>query len=197
MKIAYVDTETGGLNEYRHPLLSLGAVVDHMEFYAVIQPRFGTISEESKKFSGWPGSFAGDQQVDEETVMRGFLEWLEAGGITHLYAHNAQFDRRFIGAAVERSGMDSSKIPRFECTQSMARVLIDRGQLSCSGVSLNAVAKEIGIARTDEHHNALEDAKLCRSVHQSFLRRPPDNTPLLGTQNQQGSRPMQRRLTSL
>lgn len=178
MKIAYYDTETGGLNEYRNPLLSIGCVVDHTEFYGVINPKFGRITDEAKQKNGWPGSFQDSEWVDEETITRAFVEWLECGGITHLYAHNAAFDRRFLGAAVERSGLDSSKLPRHECTQSMARVLIDRGQLSSTGVSLNAVSKAYGVGKQGEIHNALEDAKLCRDIHRAMLRRPTDNTPL-------------------
>lgn len=181
MNLAFFDTETGGLNPHRNPLLSLGAVITGGDqFEASIQPADNLLIEpEAAQVNGWPWH---DRDLFlERDVVSSFLDWLKLNRIKFLVAHNAPFDYAFLLAAFSRSGLYVKELPRFICTMSLAHVLQLQGRINPSTLSLNNVARSLGIdIKRDAQHNALEDAQIVEAVYLAMTQAPKQQTASQG-----------------
>jgi DNA polymerase III epsilon subunit-like protein len=173
MNLAFFDTETGGLDPRRNPLLSIGAVVSGGDaFEAAIQPCPTLIIEkEAADVNGWPWT---DRELyPEKEVIQAFVDWHKSHKIKFLVAHNAPFDYAFLGAAISRSGLSVRDMPRFICTMSLAHVLQLQGRINPATLSLNNVAKALNLRITrGEHHGALEDATIVEQVYNAMVEPP-------------------------
>lgn len=173
MRLAFFDTETGGLNDTENALLSIGAVCGESQFEGYIQPDPRLkIDDEAAKVNGWPYAFADKEKYSEKEIMEAFLGWLATNGVTHYVAHNVAFDHGFVSQAAKRSGIwKRNCLPRALCTQSMAHALKNLGMLNCTSLSLDSVVKTLGIqSNRNSKHDALEDAILCEQVYNAMLR---------------------------
>ena len=162
MKLAFVDTETGGLDPLRNPLLSIGAVCEGSEFEASIDPDPNlVITPDAARVNGWPWR---DRELHEEKeVVPAFIGWVRSTGAKFLVAHNAPFDYGFLRAAASRYHL-ADALPRFICTMSIAVELKLTGNLNISGFSLNALANAYGVNANRDIHNALEDARIVEAI---------------------------------
>ena len=176
MRLAFVDVETGGLDPHQHALLSIGAVAEDTQFEAWLEVGPGlTVTPGAAAVNGWPKAWDGHRLVSERDAITGFLAWLDHNRIQLLVAHNAPFDcGRFLTAAASRSLMDVNRLPRALCTMSIAHACKQLGRINPTALSLNAVAKSLGLGQNrSQIHGALEDALLCEQVYNAMLRPPP------------------------
>jgi 3' exoribonuclease, RNase T-like len=208
MNFIFLDTETGGLDSKVHSLLSIAAVYGEItgtgltvlsEFAVQVLPETGTAVD--------PYALLGVQNLlwadlDEDLVETRLSEkdaltrlgrWLAtdtAEGVS-IFAHNAEFDRNFISAAVRRSGQASPYLrplvgrdTRWSCTRYLAEALIafkcmdlpkggtlPDGNAVKPGVSLDALCLHFGLeGREGDGHGALEDARLGAHVLEKLAR---------------------------
>lgn len=174
MNIAFVDTETGGLNPFQnHALLSIGLVCGQNQFEAYIEPDLTKVSidPEAAKVNGWPHAFVEFDKFPEREVMGEFLKFIENNQITHLAAHNCSFDYGFLLAAATRAGLYRKNIlPRMLCTQTMAHFAKSKGVLNTPSLALNSVLRTLGFPdNRNAEHSAIEDAILCESIYNALL----------------------------
>jgi len=205
----YVDTETGGTDERLYALTSIcvGAFTlrpdsepEVQALYLPIRPPQSLIITE--KAAQVQGKTVGQLYTtgEPESVQMGKLSyWLWNDGLIGLpvWAHNADFDRRFLSAACDRNypqwwkpnlnpadqpniavcalaGRDS----RWSCTRYLAEYLVQKGLLEqprkpdgTPSVSLDPLMERLGIpGRQGEGHDAHEDVKLGVAVLDALLR---------------------------
>lgn len=146
--IAVVDVETTGLSPWRHDRIIEIAIVlidptgeVHCEYETLVNPqrdigpsRIHHLSAGDVLKAPTFGQIAGD-----------VLELLASA--TVFAGHNVRFDHSFLAKEYERVGVSLPAIPLF-CTYQ----LFGRG-------TLTACCDELGIARDDEAHRALADAR--------------------------------------
>jgi DNA polymerase III epsilon subunit-like protein len=169
MKYIYVDTETGGLNPFLHPLLSIGWFVPDTNLSGTVyltpeDP--SAITPEAAKKNGWPLSMAG-KDIPPADALQQFIGVIQAHKPEYLVAHNAPFDYSFLTVALGK--YLNSSLPRFLCTMSMAEALRNIGGLPVSSLSLNSILKELDIEHVrSDTHDASQDAMLTHKAHQGI-----------------------------
>jgi DNA polymerase-3 subunit epsilon len=184
-RILFVDVETTGFfGEDR--VVSLGAIelgTVNMPEYAL---RFGQFifnpgipsHPKARKVHGYSDYVLSCQETFEE-AMPNFRPLFD--GANFIVAHNADFDSRFICREFRMAGAPLRDDVRWLCTMEECRDLFGRGK-----ASLGAVIKRMGVKRSLDHHNALEDAWLALLVW-LWLRNlpmvPPDFLPCGGPPN--------------
>lgn len=180
MKFIALDFETGGLDPQRHGAVSLGLavfdgadVVDSREW--IIAPptnKSGKVSVEydinALAINGvtWAQIKSG---TSEAQTLSQAIQFAELHNVRDalIVSHNAAFDAAFLSQMVFRCG--SWNYGKFEafpeplrgpwaCTRRMATVL------DLPDNKLDTVCAHFGLARTGEHHGAMEDAVLCGKV---------------------------------
>ena len=88
-------------------------------------------------------------------------EFLEFVGDSKLIAHNANFDKAFINAELEKSGFPTFSDDRFIDTLQMARE-----KFPGSPASLDALCKRYGISLSSrDKHGAIVDSELLAEVY--------------------------------
>ncbi|MEI6871482.1 MAG: 3'-5' exonuclease [Verrucomicrobiota bacterium] len=173
MKIAFIDTETGGLDPLTNPILEIGAVFEDSEFEACLNVPHGLlITAEAARVNGWPQSYDGRPSVCERDAITGLLAWFDHHSISHICAHNAPFDYSFLKAAASRSLLDVKRIPRTLCTMSIAHACKAVGRIDPITLSLNSVSASLGLPKRSNVHGALEDAKRCEEIYNLMINPP-------------------------
>lgn len=167
-----IDCETGGLLPGYHALLQLAAVPswESEPFNVWIWPDSHEIDPESLPISGYsPEAWREKKAVRLATALEMFREWLEKAPVEPWklapLSHNAGFDRGFLDAAFRFVGRRSPLGHRWRCSQATLAFLQDADLLPAGSVSLDALAGLCGLQRTNEAHDALEDARLCMAAY--------------------------------
>ena len=202
-----IDTETGGLETEGVALTSIGAIALRLEngrllplegdekireLELAIRPDPGLrLTDKALEVQGLTRAevMEGEGRIPESVALARLAQWLiEAGfegGAWPLWAHNAEFDRGQLGAAIRRSvprsspcvphqllrnlcGRDSTwACTRYEAQNAVALRCMDRpkgdgGDIG-PGFTLNACCHHFGISLESRQagHGALVDAKLC------------------------------------
>lgn len=181
--IAFLDTETGGLNPHTDALLEVGFLVPEnpkLSFSAVINPcPTLQITDRSKLVNGWPKAYEGRERLEESTVLLLLHRRIAESGVKLLVCHNAPFDISFLKAAAQRSrpaferepDSPTFTLPRTLCTMAMGHALNLMGAFSedrpCP--SLDFLLAELcpGFQRP-KTHNALDDARSTEAVYNSM-----------------------------
>ena len=179
---AILDTETGGLYPYRHPMCSIGIVSPAGETYhAIIQPVPG-MSYDSKalEVNGFTLEDLRRDGIPERDAMAGAMNFLiEKCPDAFIAGLNIQFDMNFVSAAIKRVGGDVAddffkRVHKrtFEL-QTLAIAAHDAGLISLPddpkrpGVpqtNLNAVLSSLGMSRDSETHFVVEDCLKTRDA---------------------------------
>lgn len=168
-RLIVVDTETGGLRADRHALLSIAAVdsAGGEAFHSLIRPSADwLIDEEALKVNGLSLDFLREAGRAEVVVMNEFVAWMKARKGAIFAGANPGFDVAFLEAAAKRCGLEW-RAGRALDLRGAAWLAHERGiidlPLGKDGnprLSLDAIAASLGLSRSGEKHDALEDSLL-------------------------------------
>jgi DNA polymerase III alpha subunit (gram-positive type) len=167
------DTETGGLDPFRNPLLQIGCYAPNGDSLnvRVIPPVHLSITEQAKKVNGWPDSHKGYPVYDESAAIDQFQEFMARNKPQWILCHNAIFDIPFIREAIHRTNK-KVYIPKALCTMSFAKALEYVGGYNGPSYTLNDLIKEFAPEYNRPNtHDASEDAKATHLVFQGMLYR--------------------------
>lgn len=181
MRGIFLDCETGGFDPRTHALLSLGAVAFEVdtqgawvldEFALSVAPHKDTaVSEGALAVQGvsW-ASLEHSSRVEECEALLRFGSWLADFPGLSIFAHNAQFDRDFLTAAINRSASGNDILrplcgrhAPWCCTIAWANLLIAFKCMErpAKGLSLDSLAAHLQVqGRQAGGHDALEDARI-------------------------------------
>ncbi len=163
MREICLDTETTGLKpEEGHRVIEIGAVelVDKVptgrEYHVYINPE-RDVPAGAVEVHGLTAEFLADKPPFAE-IAEEFLSFVEDAT---LVIHNAEFDRRFLNAELERLGLPL--IPRERCVDTLA---IARAKFPGAPCSLDALCRRFAIDNSHRDlHGALIDAKILAEVY--------------------------------
>lgn len=168
-----LDTETGGLDPFRNPLLQIGCYAPDggVMNVRIIPPVQLTITEHAKKVNGWPESHKGYPVYDESFAMDQLKNFISQYNPQWILCHNAVFDMPFIREASHRTNKKLF-IPKALCTMSFAMAMRYCGGYSQPNFKLDSLIKEFApMYVRPETHDAAEDAKATHLVFQGMLER--------------------------
>lgn len=157
------DTETTGFDAWGEDRLTEIGCVEIIDllptgesFHTYLDPQ-RDIPEKVTEITGLTREFLNGKPLFEEQAQR-FLDFL---GDSQLVAHNADFDRGFINASLDRAGFKQIPVNRFTDTLQIARE-----KFPGSPASLDALCKrfDVSLASRDKH-GALIDAELLAEVY--------------------------------
>ncbi len=126
-------------------------------FHAYINPR-RSVPEKVIEITGLTTEFLSANGIYFEDAAQDFLDFI---GDSQLVAHNADFDRGFINAELERAGFAPIKTERFTDTLQIARE-----KFPGSPASLDALCKRFGVSLSArDKHGAIIDSELLAEVY--------------------------------
>lgn len=158
------DTETTGFDargDDRITEIGCIEIIDFIptgeSFHAYVNPR-RDVPEKVTEITGLTTEFLREKGVFFENTAQAFLDFV---GDSQLVAHNADFDRGFINAELERAGFDPIPSKRFTDTLRIARA-----KFPGSPASLDALCKrfDVSLAARDTH-GAIIDSELLAVVY--------------------------------
>jgi DNA polymerase III epsilon subunit-like protein len=167
--VVWFDTETGGFNPDRHPVIELGALITdplgqilHGEFHTLIAP-WCEVPKDAAAVNGYcPEDWAGAPSLRD--AMAAWRAWLPPGPFVSA-GYNVPFDLRFLHASFARA-----KVPMPEWSKDRAldvcTVAKQKLRGATAGHKLTTVAAHFGLDTTGAH-SAFADIRLTREV---FLR---------------------------
>jgi DNA polymerase III epsilon subunit-like protein len=174
-----VDTETGGLDAEKHALLSVAVVdsVDGEAFHAVIRPDRNLITDaQALEVNGFTMEYLDGHGVPERDAMGDLCLWLGSRRDGVLAGCNVPFDAAFLRAAFLRHETPWPLSHRMLDLRGPAWAAWEVGALELSQtklgqprLDLDAIAKACGLGRTNETHDALEDALLTLGCFQALI----------------------------
>lgn len=158
------DTETTGFNargDDRITEIGCVEIIDLLptgkHFHAYINPR-RSVPEKVVEITGLTTEFLIDNGIYFEDAAQDFLDFI---GDSPLVAHNADFDRGFINAELDRAGF--AEIPRKRFTDTLQ---IAREKFPGSPASLDALCKRFGVSLASRNkHGAIIDSELLAEVY--------------------------------
>lgn len=169
-----LDTETGGFNERKNPLLSVSLIrllpdLSPGETKTIyILPRPGTvISEEAAKINGYtPEKWAERGAVPLVNAMKDMFDWV--GSESTAVAHNAKFDKRFVDYNFNEARVPSCFHPRWLCTFEASKKFTASRQIKVDSHGLDSMVQLTGLYKVGhvrEIHEADEDALMCARLY--------------------------------
>lgn len=196
--IAFLDTETGGLNPHTDALLEIGLHLPHaphLDLSSVILPDPDlNITDGAKRVNGWPKAYEGRAKITEPEAILLLQRRLKEENVRVLVCHNAPFDTAFIKSAAHRARKlleeqpepKPFSLPRTLCTMSMGAAMNAMGAFSEDKQipSLDFLLKELCPGfRRPRPHTALDDAKATAEVYQAMLLALKGASAILNTFN--------------
>ena len=166
-----VDVETTGLDPKKYSIVSIGAVDfknSERQFYSECRVWDGAlVSEESLEINGLTKEEVRDPNKKPlEEIMNEFKKWVDESSDVTLAGQNPSFDRDFLNNSFRRIGIDFKFAARNVDLHSVAYYdHIKKGiaiphKNSHSDLSLDNIAKYVGLIEEPKPHNALTGAKL-------------------------------------
>lgn len=155
-----LDTETSGLNPHKDRLLSIAAVaVEHgcvhlSDIFDCVLQQCAPSANENIVIHGISGS----EQLDGEPPVSALLRFLEFAHKHPLVAFRADFDRRFIDAALQQHLGCASAGPWLDLADLMPALFPDEG-----ATQLDDWLLRFGITPA-RRHSALGDAAACAEL---------------------------------
>lgn len=168
-RLIVVDTETGGLRADRHALLSIAAVDSEggEAFHSLVRPSADwLVDEEALKVNGLSLDFLRDAGRAEVVVMNEFVKWMQARKGAVFAGANPSFDVAFLEAAAKRNGMEWRAGRTLDLRAAAWLAYETKGlelQMDKNDnpkLSLDSISQALGLSRSGEKHDALEDALL-------------------------------------
>lgn len=170
-RVVVFDTETTGRSpDYGDRIVEIGAVEmigfeTGRTFHAYLNPQ-RDVPDEVVRVHGLTGAFLADKPLFSAIVE----DLLAFFGDDPIVAHNAEFDRRFLNAELERLGRDPHPSNRYVDTLALARSKMPPGKR----LSLDALAREFRLDRMGFDlaerkgaggHGALLDARMLCEIY--------------------------------
>jgi DNA polymerase III epsilon subunit-like protein len=173
-----IDLETGGVDPRRHPILSISAVRvegDTVGTYffrsLVIPPEQAPIEAAAIKVNGYDPELWATSGFDLARALTMLQRWRKKGEIA--VAHNAGFDREFLRAAEEITGVKTYVPYKWVCTMAGLMWLDHAHDLRLADHKLDTLGSLCGFwpkGQRPEIHEGLSDAK-CAAYGFVWLRR--------------------------
>ncbi len=168
MREIVFDTETTGLDPFSGDrIVEIGAVelINHVptgkEYHQYINP-MRSMSEEVIKVHGLTEEFLSDKPTFEE-ICDDFLAFI--GSDSHLVAHNAPFDIKFLNCHLRELNK-----PTIADERVIDTVIIARKKFPGSRVNLDELCRRFGVDNSKRTvHGALLDAQLLADVYLELL----------------------------
>lgn len=163
-RIAFVDVETTGLKDDDRVVSFAGILlktpqlsenVFDLSFVHIICDPGKKSHPDAERVQGYSDWLLRHQEPFSENALV-VAELLKDADL--IVAHNAEFDVSFINRELLASGLPELNRPIF-CTMQACR------QKGFSKIGLNAVATQMGLARSQINHSALEDAWLAMLIY--------------------------------
>lgn len=180
MKLVFVDTETGGLDPRKNPLLEVAAVVyctveDRIvdTYTAKLDPRYGqvgadTLDPKAMLVNQITFNLEWAEDSLEMAVMLGqFLRFLDPYADAQFAGHNVEFDLRFLRHHSERCGLTLPLSHRVVDTQSLSHPWQLAGAVSST--SLDEMCRHFGIPRS-VRHRAMPDVLATLQLYRCVVR---------------------------
>ena len=164
-KLYAVDVETTGLDPATTSIVSIGAVdieTPERTFYMECLPWVGAlIHEGALKVNGFTIDQIMAFEKSEAEAIQAFFDWATEGGASPIMvAHNASFDKLFVGHAAVRANIKNPFSFRSVDIHSIVYMhLLRTGKEIPQKLSLNACLELLGFDREPDPHNALTGAK--------------------------------------
>lgn len=172
---AAVDVETTGLSPREHEVLSVAVVLagPSMEEVCsltmkILPSRLHAAQGEALVVSGFDEALWDREAVSKLTAAERLYEILRG---RKLVAHNLDFDRGFLAAAIRECGRGAPWGIGHVCTLKAAREARKLGKLASLSAALVDVAKALRIPLEREEgaaHDPLDDARAALGVARSF-----------------------------
>lgn len=171
-QLLVLDTETSGIDPYKHGLISIGAVDlanPKNQFYGECELRTDAeVSQEAIRINGFTEKEMRDSSKQSvKDLLENFYSWASKFKIKIIAGRTPLFDFNFLKTESEKAGL---KFPFHHRTIDLHSIHYAKCiELSCeiplkdkyfSGLDLEECLKFIGINYERKAHNALEDAKL-------------------------------------
>lgn len=158
------DTETTGFDakgDDRITEIGCVEIIDFLptgkQFHVYINPR-RMVPEKVTEITGLTQEFLIENGVFFEDAAQDFLNFI---GDSQLVAHNADFDRAFVNAELDRAGFTPIARTRFTDTLQIARE-----KFPGSPASLDALCKRFGVSLSSRNkHGAIIDSELLAEVY--------------------------------
>lgn len=174
-RVVIFDTETTGLSPANGDrIVEIGAV-EMIGFEVGASKHFylnpeRDVPEEVVRVHGLTGHFLADKPLFSSVCQ----ELLEFFGADTIVAHNAEFDRGFLNAELERCGLAPMPRERFVDTVEKARAKLRAGvRLSLDGLSkhyrLDQRGFDLGARKGAGGHGALLDAKMLAEIYVELM----------------------------
>lgn len=171
MQIAWIDTETGGLDPSTSALLSVAVVTSNgKSFEARIKAADGLVcTPEALAING----LNPEEGEAEAVVARKLAQFLATSNAHVLGGANCAFDVAFIRAMSARVHIDILGWPGKRAPVdilSIALYLRDMGKMMFEKANLNQVAACLNLSRSGAFHGAMEDTMLARDCYNAMLK---------------------------
>jgi DNA polymerase III epsilon subunit family exonuclease len=159
------DLETTGLDP-KDEIIEIGAILvnrdsdTHDTFQALVRPR-NKITEESIKYNGITQEMVEKDGGSLKIALAQFLKFVDGHP---LVAHNAEFDIKFLTAAVNKIQPGTQIKNRVFCSLEMARRAWRERKSEGKKYGLVDLAKDRGLS-TEGAHRALKDCKLTMIIY--------------------------------
>jgi DNA polymerase-3 subunit epsilon len=174
--VIVADTETGGLDPRKHPILTLSAIrcSDGANFNVKIAPEPGMVVEEDAlAVTGLDLTDIRVNGISERQAAEEFSRFVQGDHI--LAGCNFPFDQGFISAMYRRQKMDNPISHRCVDLQTAAFLAHEHGTINLPvryGVplmNLDAVSESFGLARAGHLHDSLEDVILTQQCIEASI----------------------------
>jgi DNA polymerase-3 subunit epsilon len=159
------DTETTGLSPANGDRIIEMAAIKVIDGQ-ITREKFDTLINPERSISLSASAVNGitDDMVQGKPKMSEILpKFLQFVGDSALVAHNAQFDKMFLEAEINKCGINLP-IPKFVCTLNLSRKIFPYERSH----NLDSVARRLGIEGGDRHR-ALGDVNITAQVFIKFL----------------------------
>jgi DNA polymerase-3 subunit epsilon len=176
MKIAFIDTETTGLDPNTNEIIELAIVVvdtNNKQFYKEVNYYFDPVGEIDPGAARVNGFYKGKwqelkYQISGEHDVAKIL--LGLNSIDAIVAHNVSFDRSFLVALFKKYGYPMSQMPKYWFDTCTMAFLFKMYRKDFARISMDFCLSYFNLAvRTGQHHGALEDAKLLKELFFKML----------------------------
>jgi DNA polymerase III epsilon subunit-like protein len=184
-----LDCEMSGLDPKAHSILSIGAVdMDNLErsFYGECYlPEGKTFQKEALAINGFTEEnikppltppLKGGEKSSLKELMQNLLEWVRECKEITLLGQNVSLDKEFLNQAFMESGMDFRFHYRVIDIHSVAvsqfmqnNIDIPKKENNRISLSLDTIAKKLGMPEEPRPHNALTGASYNAEIFQKLM----------------------------
>lgn len=176
MDIAFIDTETGGLDPMRHALIEIGAFVidseslrERRRFHRLVRPQPDRIVEsQAAEINGYDPERWASGSAEPIQALQEFRAFMIEGPAPIWAGSNPEFDRAFIRHTLARLDLPEPELASHHSLDvgSLCWPLVLSGAVE--SVSQRKLAAHYGLGQ--QEHTALADALQCAEIYRRRMR---------------------------